>query len=172
MKSLEMLTPTCRDVATIEPPWFSKSYVKGPMIENPIASAGLTCDGGEFEQVSIQVNVDPCAMEGKSDPCAVLTDGQVLVEADAQVWCVQLHWFGPWEGACATRIVLHKHCETGRWGAVLSEHVFTRALEVKGAAVKSVIVRVSKYGTHTWLWSYEKSNREDICSEIMTLYFK
>ncbi len=54
------------------------------MIENRIASAGLTCDSGEFEQVSIQVNVDPCAMEGKSDPCAVFPDGKVLVEADAQ----------------------------------------------------------------------------------------
>lgn len=50
----------------------------------PIPRDLQSCDGGEFEQVPVQVDVDTSAVEGKSDACAVLADGQVLVEADAQ----------------------------------------------------------------------------------------
>lgn len=57
----------------------------------PIPRDLQSCDGGEFEQVSIQVDVDAGAVKGKSDACAVLPDGQVLVKADAQTGRVQLH---------------------------------------------------------------------------------
>lgn len=32
----------------------------------------LTCDGGEFQQVSVEVDVDAGAVEGQGDACAVL----------------------------------------------------------------------------------------------------
>lgn len=69
----------------------------------------LTCDGGEFEQVSVQVDVHPGAVVGQGDAGAVPPDRQVLVEAEDQTSQPHLHRLSPGEGASPPGVVLHQH---------------------------------------------------------------
>lgn len=68
-----------------------------------------TCDGGEFEQVSVQVDVHPGAMVGQRDAGAVPAHREVLVEAEDQSSQSDLHRLSPGEGASAPGVVLHQH---------------------------------------------------------------
>lgn len=65
----------------------------------------LTCDGGEFEQVSVQVDVHPGAVEGQGDAGAVPPDRQVLMEAEDQPSQSDLHGLSPGERAGPPGIV-------------------------------------------------------------------
>lgn len=69
----------------------------------------LTCDCGEFEQVSVQVDVHPGAVVGQGDPGAVPSDRQVLVEAEDQTSEPDLNRLGPREGTSSPGVVLHQH---------------------------------------------------------------
>lgn len=69
----------------------------------------LTCDGGEFEQVSVQVDVHPGAVVGQGDASAVPPDRQVLVEAEDQTSQSHLNRLSPGEGTSPPGIVSHQH---------------------------------------------------------------
>lgn len=69
----------------------------------------LTCDCGEFEQVSVQVDVHPGAVVGQGDAGAVPPDRQVLVEAEDQTSEPDLNRLGPREGTSSPGVVLHQH---------------------------------------------------------------
>lgn len=127
-----------------------------------------TCDGGEFEQVSIQVDVHPRAVVGQGDTGAIPPDRQVLVETEDQTSKPHLNRLSPGEGACPPGVILHQNHEAGVWAVdvdviswtsrrkaatVTSQHVLTGSLKVKGPAIESVVVRVAKYCTYTRLFS-------------------
>jgi len=70
---------------------------------------GLTCDGGEFEEVPVQVDVHPGAVVGQRDAAAVPPHREVLVEAEGHGAQPHLHGLRPGEGARAPGVVLHQH---------------------------------------------------------------
>lgn len=74
-----------------------------------VAGCVLTCDGGEFEQVSVQVDVHPGAVEGQGDAGAVPPDRQVLMEAEDQPSQSNLHGLSPGEGAGPPGIVFYQN---------------------------------------------------------------
>lgn len=125
-----------------------------------------TCDGGEFEQVSVQVDVHPGTMVGQGDAGTVPPDRQVLVQAEAQTAQPHLDRLSPGEGAGPPSIVLHQHREAGLqvvdvipWpssgdaATITSQYVLTRSLKVKGSAVEGVVVRVAKDSAYTRFFS-------------------
>ena len=69
----------------------------------------LTCDGGELEQVSIQVDVHPGAVVRQGDAGAVPPDRQVLLEAEDQISQPDLYRLSPGEGASPPGVILHQH---------------------------------------------------------------
>lgn len=127
-----------------------------------------TCDGGQFEQVSVQVYVHPGAVVGQGDPGTVPPDCQVLVEAEDQTSQSYLNRLSPGEGASPSGVVLHQNREAGVWtvevdavswtsrggaATVTSQDVLTGSLEVKGPAIERVVMRVSKDCAHPRLFS-------------------
>lgn len=70
-------------------------------------ACALTCNGGEFEQVSVQVDVHPGAVVGQCDAGAVPPDCQVLVETEDQTSQPDLHGLSPGKGTSAPSVVLH-----------------------------------------------------------------
>lgn len=127
-----------------------------------------TCNGGEFEQVPVQVDVHPRAVEGQRDASPVPSDRQVLVQAEDQTAQPYLNRLSPGEGASPPGIVLHQHREAGVWAVdvdvvsrpsrgnaatITSQHILTRPLKVEGPAVEGVVVRVAKHCTYTRLFS-------------------
>lgn len=75
-----------------------------------------TCDGGELEQVSVQVDVHPGAMVGQGDAGAVPPDRQVLVEAEDQPSQSNLDGLSPGEGTSPPGVVFHQNLGDGRGG--------------------------------------------------------
>lgn len=69
----------------------------------------LTCDGGEFEQVSVQVNMHPGAVVGQGDAGAVPSNREVLVEAEDQTTKPHLNRLSPGEGTSPPGVILHQH---------------------------------------------------------------
>lgn len=69
----------------------------------------MTCDGGEFEQVAVQVNVHPGAVVGQGDACAIPSNSEVLVEAEDQTTKSHLNRLSPGEGTGPPGVVLHQH---------------------------------------------------------------
>lgn len=69
----------------------------------------LTCDGGEFEQVSVQVDVYPGAVVRQGDAGTVPPDRQVLVETEDQTSQPYLHRLGPGEGTSPPGIIFHQN---------------------------------------------------------------
>lgn len=81
----------------------------------PIPRDLQTCDGGELEQVSVQVDVHSGAVVGQGDTSAVPPHSQVLMQAQHQTPQTNLHRLSPGEGARPPGIVLYQHRETGVW---------------------------------------------------------
>lgn len=71
----------------------------------------LTCDGGEFEQISVQVDVHSGAVEGQGDAGAVPPDRQVLMEAEGQTSQSNLNGLSPGEGTSPPGIVFHQNLQ-------------------------------------------------------------
>lgn len=69
----------------------------------------LTCYGGEFEEISVQVDVDPGAVVGQRDAGAVPPHRQVLVQAEAQTSQPHLDRLSPGERASPPGVILHQH---------------------------------------------------------------
>lgn len=69
----------------------------------------LTCDGGEFEQVSVQVDVHPRAVVGQGNAGAVPPHSQVLVETEDQTSQPDLNRLSPREGTSPPGVVLHQN---------------------------------------------------------------
>lgn len=69
----------------------------------------LTCDGGEFEQVSVQVDVHPGTVVGQGDTGAVPPDSQVLMETEDQTSQSNLNRLSPGKGTSPPGVVLHQH---------------------------------------------------------------
>ena len=76
-----------------------------PLPSRPVAP--LTCDGGELQQVPVQVDVHPGPVVGQGDAGAVPAHREVLVEAEAEPGQTQLHRLGPGEGARPAGVVTH-----------------------------------------------------------------
>lgn len=133
----------------------------------PVPRDLQTCDGGEFEQVSVQVDVHPGPVVRQGDAGAVPPHSEVLVQTQHQASEAHLHRLCPGEGARPPGIVLHQHCETGVWTvdvvgdrsapAVSRQNILTSPLEVKGPAIERVVVRVSKHGAHARLFSADRA---------------
>lgn len=68
-----------------------------------------TCDGGEFEQVSVQVDVHPGAVVGQGDARTIPPDRQVLVETQDQTSQPYLNRLSPGEGTSPPRVVFHQN---------------------------------------------------------------
>lgn len=71
----------------------------------------LTCDGGEFEQVPVQVDVHPGAVVGQGDAGAVPPHRQVLMEAEGQTSQSHLNGLSPGEGTSPPGIVFHQNLQ-------------------------------------------------------------
>lgn len=71
----------------------------------------LTCDGGELEQVAVQVDVHPRAVVGQGDAGAVPPHRQVLMEAQDQPSQSHLNRLRPGEGSSPPGIVFHQNLE-------------------------------------------------------------
>lgn len=71
----------------------------------------LTCNGGELEKISIQVDVHTRTVVGQGDAGAVSPDRQVLVQAEDQSAQPHLDRLSPREGASPSSIILHQHLE-------------------------------------------------------------
>lgn len=72
-----------------------------------LTAGELTCDGGEFEQVSVQVDMNSRAVVGQGDSGTVPPDRQVLVQAEDQTAQPHLNRLSPGEGASPPSIILH-----------------------------------------------------------------
>lgn len=68
-----------------------------------------TGDGGELQQVAVQVNVDSGAVVRQRNASAVSPHRQVLVETQDQSSQSHLHRLGPGEGAGPPGVILHQH---------------------------------------------------------------
>lgn len=69
----------------------------------------LTCNGGEFEQVSVQVNMHPGAVVGQGNAGAVPPDRQVLVETEAQTSQPYLNRLSPGEGTSPPGVIFYQN---------------------------------------------------------------
>lgn len=81
-----------------------------------------TCDGGEFEQVSVQVDVHPGAVVGQGDAAAVPPDRQVLVETEDQRSQSNLHRLSPGEGTSPPGVVFHQNLEK-TWNIQVNSYI-------------------------------------------------
>lgn len=95
---------------------------------------------------------------GQCHPGAIPAHREVLLKAEGAGTQHQLYRLGPGEGAGPAGIILHQHLEgRGRGGAVFRQNVLTCPLKVKRAAIKSVVVRVSKHCAHTRLFGANRT---------------
>lgn len=63
-------------------------------------------------------------------------------------------------GVWAVDVDVISWSSSGGAATVTSQYVLTGSLKVKGPAVKGVVVRVAKDGTHTWFCRGTKTKRE------------
>lgn len=125
-----------------------------------------TCNGGEFEQVPVEVYMHPRSVVGQGDAGTVLPYCQVLVQAEDQTAQPHFDRLSPGEGASPSSVILHQHREARVWAVdiiprtsrrdattITSQNILTGTLKVKGPAVKGVVMRVTKDCTYTWLFS-------------------
>lgn len=71
----------------------------------------LTCDGGEFEQVTVQIDVHARAVVGQGDAGAVPAHRQVLMEAQDQSSQSDLDRLSPGEGPSPPGVIFHQNLQ-------------------------------------------------------------
>lgn len=72
----------------------------------------MTCDGGEFEEVPVEVYVHPGSVVGQGDAGPILPHRQVLVQAEHQTAQPHFNGLSPGEGASPASVILHQHLNT------------------------------------------------------------